>query len=203
MRAIALAKRDGLSEERRKDDSTEIIRKLTELSCYREADALLIYVSFRSEADTFPLIRLALAEGKAVFAPKVLGRDMEFFRIFSVDDLKKGYQGILEPDETLSYIDWISQPDDAQFKIRESGNVHPDFSHTLVCLPGAAFDRNRHRIGYGGGFYDRYLSKMEKKPAGIVSTAALAFDCQIFEEIPWEHHDFCPACIVTEKEIIL
>lgn len=188
MRASALAERDGLTEKRRMAASGRITEKLTGLSCYREADAVLTYVSFRSEVNTFLLIRRALTEGKAVFAPKVMGRDMEFFRIFSPDDLREGYRGILEPVEAASYFDWIG---------------HLALPRTLVCMPGAAFDRERHRIGYGGGFYDRYLSEMKKKRAGKAIMAALAFDCQIFEEIPWEAHDVCPDCIVTEKEIIV
>ncbi len=183
MRAFALARRDGLTGKQRKDGSDRIVEQLTELPCYREAGALLTYVSFRSEVDTFPLIRRALAEGKAVFAPRVSGRGMEFFRILSLGDLKEGYRGILEPQGEDSYTDWMGQG-------------------TLVCLPGAAFDRNRHRIGYGGGFYDRYLWKLQERRDEKINTAALAFACQIFEEIPWEAHDIRPACIVTEKEII-
>lgn len=184
MRAFALAKRDALTKKQREADSEKIISRLMSLSAYQKADAILTYVSFRSEVDTFPLIHSALAEKKAVFAPKVLGREMAFFKISSVNDLREGYRGILEPEETLSYDDWNSQS-------------------VLICLPGAAFDRNRHRIGYGGGFYDRYLSKTKEKPPGTVATAALAFSCQIFEEIPWEVHDIRPACIVTERETIV
>lgn len=187
IRREALKRRDSLTKEQRRKAGGKIFEKLTTMSCYQEADVLLAYVSFRSEVDTYSLIRRALAEGKAVFAPKVLGRDMEFFRILSVDDLQKGYQGIWEPTGHLSYNDYISQFGSLQ---------------TLVCLPGAAFDRNRHRIGYGGGFYDRYLSKMKDSPTGTAATAALAFDCQIFEEIPRETYDVCPAYIVTEREII-
>ncbi len=183
MRALALARRDGLAKEQRRVGSDRIVAQLTELSCYLEADTLLTYVSFRSEVDTIPLIRRALTEGKAVFTPRVSGRDMEFFRMVSLGDLKEGYRGILEPQGTDSYTDHISQ-------------------NTLICLPGAAFDRNHHRIGYGGGFYDRYLWKLQERQEGKISTAALAFACQIFEEIPWEAHDICPACIITEKEII-
>ncbi len=183
MRAFALTRRDGLTGKQRKDGSDRIVEQLTELPCYREADALLTYVSFRSEVDTVPLINRALAEGKAVFAPRVSGRGMEFFRILSLGDLKEGYRGILEPQGEDSYTDWMGQG-------------------TLVCLPGAAFDRNRHRIGYGGGFYDRYLWKLQERRDEKINTAALAFACQIFEEIPWEAHDIRPACIITEKEII-
>lgn len=188
IRREALKRRDYLTKEQRRQASGIILEKLMKQSCYQEANALLAYVSFRSEADTIPLISRALAENKAVFVPKVIGRDMEFFRILSIDDLRKGYQGILEPTGDLSYGDYSSQLNSIQ---------------TLVCLPGAAFDRKRHRIGYGGGFYDRYLSKMMERTTETVTTAALAFDCQIFDEIPWEAHDIRPACIVTESEIIL
>ena len=215
-RAAALEKRDSLTAGQRRDYSDRIIKKLTNLSCYREADAVLTYVSFRSEVDTIPLIEQAYADGKAVFAPKVTGKEMEFYRIFSLDDLSAGYRGILEPTGELSFYGRMTD--------RTSQTI-------LVCMPGAAFDRARHRIGYGGGFYDRYLSGLlrinantdaaAKLSAGSdatahsqanvdtaghlqrkVTTAALAYDCQIFEEIPWEPYDVCPERIITETKII-
>lgn len=186
IRREALARRDLLTAKQRMDYSSRIQDTLTTLSCYAETEAVLIYVSFRSEVDTFPLIKQALADKKAVFAPRVLGRDMEFYRIFSVDDLAEGYHGILEPEGGIPFIDWISQ---------ESERRNAD---ALLCLPGAAFDRACHRIGYGGGFYDRYLARFSEK----FSTAALAFACQIFEDIPWESHDIIPSRIITEREII-
>lgn len=213
-RASALERRDSLTPEQRGDYSGIILKTLTSLPCYQEADAVLIYVSFRSEVDTFPLIEQAVADGKAVFAPRVLGREMEFYRIFSRDDLAAGYRGILEPAGGMSFdmwaVDWMSRKSDSR-------------PHILVCLPGAAFDRARHRIGYGGGFYDRYLCRLlqentdtdaaahlqtgmdvlkRKQESTVFFTAALAYDCQIFAEIPWEAHDMRPMCVVTEKEIL-
>lgn len=194
IRLDALARRDSLTTEQRKDYSDRIVKNLTGLPCYREADAILTYVSFRSEVDTFPLLERAFADGKAVFAPKVLGKEMDFFRIYSLADLTEGYRGILEPSRGYSYDEWT----DDRLSQR-----------ALICLPGAAFDRARHRIGYGGGFYDRFwggLSESGGKTTGTVrsllkiTTAALAFDCQIYESIPWEAHDICPEWIITEKE---
>lgn len=183
-RREALTKRDGLTAEQRRNYSGRIIKKLIDLPCYVNADAILTYVSFRSEVDTFPLIERAFTDGKAVFAPKVLGKEMDFFRIYSLADLTAGYRGILEPSGRYSYDEWRGD---------QLGQC------ALICMPGAAFDRARHRIGYGGGFYDRYLSgHLQRK----VATAALAFDCQIFEEIPWEAHDIRPKWIITEKERI-
>lgn len=197
IRLEALRRRDSLTAEQRKASSGRIVKKLAGLSCYQEAEAVLTYISFRSEVDTFPLLEHAFADGKAVFAPKVLGREMDFFRIFSPADLTEGYRKILEPAGGQKFGEWNDD------QISQS---------VLICLPGAAFDRARHRIGYGGGFYDRYLSRFlrdgenteaaARPQAGAeFTTAALAFDCQIFKEIPWEAHDIRPELIVTEKEI--
>ena len=242
-RREALAKRDSLTAEEHGDYSGRILKNLTSLPCYQEADAVLTYVSFRSEVDTFPMIECALTDGKTVFAPKVLGKEMQFYRIFSVNDLAAGYHGILEPAGGTSFdewaVDWMSRKADsrqeeltetaetgkrmrkenpAAAETSDAGAAQP---HILVCLPGAAFDRARHRIGYGGGFYDRYLSGLLQESASTdavaqsqadadtaghlqrkVTTAALAFGCQIFESIPWEAHDICPEHIITETEMI-
>lgn len=185
-RTEALAARDSLTPEQRKRYSDRIIRNLIGLPCYQEADAILTYISFRSEVDTFPLLERAFADGKAVFAPKVLGKEMAFYRIYSKNDLTKGYQGILEPIGGQLFEIWRND--------QVSQRV-------LVCLPGAAFDRSCHRIGYGGGFYDRYLGDIACSQMRYV-TAALSFNCQIFEEIPWETHDIRPEQIITQTEII-
>lgn len=219
LRAEALKRRDSLTVAQRKSYSDRIVKKLTSLPCYRNADALLIYVSFRSEVDTCSLLERAFAEGKAVFAPRVTGKEMDFYRIFSLDDLEAGYRGILEPTSGYLFAKWmndrISQYKKGQREstlqegeIQEGGSEMPS---VMICMPGAAFDRKRNRIGYGGGFYDRYLSRIlgdgEKKGGtgqlqAEFTTAALAFECQIFETIPWEAHDICPERIITETEIV-
>ncbi|MCX4338151.1 MAG: 5-formyltetrahydrofolate cyclo-ligase [Lachnospiraceae bacterium] len=185
-RTEALAARDSLTPEQRKRYSDRIIRNLIGLPCYQEADAILTYISFRSEVDTFPLLERAFADGKAVFAPKVSGKEMAFYRIFSKNDLAVGYQGIPEPIGGQL------------FEPRRNDQIS---QRILVCLPGAAFDRSCHRIGYGGGFYDRYLGDTACSQMRYV-TAALSFNCQIFEEIPWETHDIRPEQIITQTEII-
>lgn len=185
-RTEALAARDSLTPEQRKRYSDSIIRNLIGLPCYQEADTILTYISFRSEVDTFPLLERAFADGKAVFAPKVSGKEMAFYRIFSKNDLAVGYQGIPEPIGGQL------------FEPRRNDQIS---QRILVCLPGAAFDRSCHRIGYGGGFYDRYLGDTACSQMRYV-TAALSFSCQIFEEIPWKTHDIRPEQIITQTEII-
>ena len=219
VRMAALAKRDSLTAKQRQGYSDRIVKNLTNLPCYQEADAVLVYISFRSEVDTFPLTEQAFADGKAVFAPKVLGKEIAFYRIASLADLAEGYQGILEPAGGQLFDEWINdqvgQPKESQPEKHLKGKAAQkgEFgaSSILICLPGAAFDRARHRIGYGGGFYDRFLSRFSEKESGTdtvayprmkFTTAALAFSCQIFETIPWEAHDIRPMCVVTEKEIL-
>ncbi|MDE6405433.1 MAG: 5-formyltetrahydrofolate cyclo-ligase [Lachnospiraceae bacterium] len=216
VRLAALAKRDSLSAEQRRDYSGRIVQNLTGLPCYREADAVLVYISFRSEADTFPFMERAFADGKAVFAPKVLGKEMDFYRISSRNDLSAEYRGILEPAGGQSFDEWA---DDciSQCRKRPHGKRMTDMEEkgavpsVLICMPGAAFDRARHRIGYGGGFYDRYLNRFAENGSETdaaaylrikLTTVALAFSCQLFDTIPWEAHDIRPARIITETEII-
>lgn len=194
VREKALALRDTLMPAERTAYSREIIDKIIHLDCYRNAAALLVYVSFRSEVETKTLIEKALFDKKAVFAPAVSGREMEFFQITSLSELKSGFQGILEPvqETKASYRAWVRK--------RGTSSIE-----TLLCMPGTAFDRERNRIGYGGGFYDRYLSALSKEPemhSGNIESVALAFSCQIFSKIPCEPHDLRPGRIVTEREIL-
>lgn len=194
VREKALALREALLPAERMAYSKEIIDKIIHLDCYQNAAAILVYVSFRSEVDTRMLIEKALSDKKAVFAPAVSGQEMEFFRITSLNKLKSGHQGILEPaqESEASYRIWMRQKENTSTK-------------TLMCMPGAAFDKERNRIGYGGGYYDRYLSALlaeHGERSSDTETVALAFSCQIFAEIPREPHDLRPDRIVTEREII-
>ena len=184
VRARTLALRDEIPAQERMRLSEKIVKNLTEHTCYRETQALLTSVSFRSEVDTISLIERAFADGKAVFAPRVAGREMDFFRIKGLGDLEEGYHGILEPHNHITEV------------------YEPSMEKAIMCMPGAAFDRAHHRIGYGGGYYDRYLASLSGQAKNTICTAALAYDCQILQEIPWDSHDICPGWIITETEIL-
>lgn len=186
MRARALALRDDIPARERMRRSEEIVKNLTDHTCYREAQALLSYVSFRSEVDTLSLIERAFADGKAVFVPRVAGKEMDFYKINALSDLEEGYHGILEPKSSVT----------ERYPIPFAGKA-------LMCMPGAAFDRAHHRIGYGSGYYDRYLSGLSGQAKAMICTAALAYDCQILQEIPWDNHDIRPSRIFTETEILI
>lgn len=183
IRRMALSKRDGMRPEERRQKSEMIWQALQKLSCYREAQVLFSYVDYRSEVITTSILANALREGKQVFAPRVDGDEMEFYRITGCQDLRPGYRGIREPIGNRIF-EGLGE--------RQRG---------LLLMPGAAFDQFGHRIGYGKGFYDRYLERMEGEKNKIC-ILALCFEIQIFPQVPWEKHDMLPELILTEERII-
>lgn len=121
------------------------------------------YVSLPHEAGTKELIESLLLLGKCVAVPKVEGDRLVFYAISGLRDLEKGRMGILEPKPSC---------------IRVRDRTAP------VIVPGLAFDREMHRIGYGGGYYDRFLEDEPQHPK-----IGLAFPFQMFERLPAESHD--------------
>ncbi len=153
-----------------------ICKKLTTLPEYKQAKSIYTYVSFAGEVSTFPLIEAAWMDGKTVAVPRVIGSDtLQFIELTTWDQLEEGYFHVLEP---------------------VSGQRASD-EEALLVMPGVAFDLMRHRIGYGKGFYDRYLSEHPSH-----TTAALSFDFALLASIPAEEHDRTPQIIVTEKRIL-
>lgn len=156
--------------------SRQITKAITGHPLFVQADTILAYMDYRHEVVTKYLIEEAWREKKRVAVPKCSGKTMTFYRIDTFDDVAEGFYGIREP---------------------RTGEIVDD-EHALMLMPGVAFDRNCNRVGYGGGFYDRYL---ENRP-GIIRMA-LAFDFQILDEVPYGPFDIRPSLIVTEKEILI
>ena len=180
IRQEILERRDALSAEERAQRSFKILRCVEQLPEFQKAETLLLFAGYGSEPDTLSFMDAWIQKGKQVYCPVVLGETMEFYRIVSLRELKDGYKGIKEPvpSEERKYI-----PKEQDF----------------MLVPGTVFDREGNRIGYGKGFYDRYLSGDFKGDA-----AAIAFSMQIVENgrIPTEETDHKIKCIVTENEII-
>jgi 5-formyltetrahydrofolate cyclo-ligase len=180
IRKEILSARNEISAYNHACFSKRITNQVCEMLSYQIAEQILLFASYGSEVDTFQLLEKAIADGKKVFCPRVTGDDMVFYQIDGKDDLFAGYKGILEP-------------------LAQESRCYSQLPEDLMLMPGAAFDRKRNRIGYGKGFYDRFLA------AGFAgTTAALAFSVQIVENgrIPAEPTDIRPDCIVTEREII-
>lgn len=182
LRREKLKERNQLSEAYREQKSLEIKDKLLALDLIKEATDILIYVSFHSEVSTKELMEQLLKLGKNVFCPKVIGKDMEFFQIKSMQDLKEGYMGIQEPDERI----------EMSFRLHYSDLMEQEQNHVVMILPGAVFDKYGNRIGYGGGFYDRYLDRCP-----IQNTVGICFPCQMVDCVPTELFDKPVKRIIT------
>lgn len=168
--------RADMTRTERFEKSMQIFEKLITVPEFKRADRIYTYVSMDNEIDTIMLIDYSLSIEKRVFVPRVSGKDMEFYEISDISELSPGYMGIYEPD---------------------INGKEPDYSRTgFMCMPGLTFDRSYNRIGYGGGFYDRYLSVENK-----LYKAALAYEAQLLESIPAQDGDVRPDMIVTEESI--
>ena len=121
------------------------------------------YLPYNQEVRTLSILERALREGKRVAVPKCCGNEMRFIWMEDLSMVEKGYAGIPEPI--------------ADFPIA-------DDEEALVLMPGLAFDREGHRIGYGGGFYDRFLAREANHP-----TLALCYDFQVFDRLETEVFD--------------
>lgn len=217
IRKNVLAIRDSILASDKEQYDARIRTAVTDMREYREAQSILAYASYQSEVDTSVLIKQALTDGKHVFVPKVSGTEMEFWQITASEDLQEGYRGIPEPKESISFPEWAEKRLDTE-NVCEAKDGSVDVSSengrrrvvkVMMWMPGAVFDQERNRIGYGRGFYDRYLNRLsswekeicayhEDKEIQLI-TAALAYHCQILERIPCETHDIRPDMVITEK----
>lgn len=152
--------------------SRMIADRVTTLPEYKDVKRILAYADYNHEVMTGFIIEAAWRDGKEVAVPKVVGQDMVFYKLTDFAQLEKGYFGIPEPARG-EIVQW----EDA-----------------MMVMPGVAFDKENHRVGYGGGFYDRFL---EKHPQ--IRRVAVAFEFQMLPEVPTEPTDISPEIIVTEK----
>ena len=142
-------------------------RALAELFCgselYRRAKTIYGYLPYNQEVRTVPMLEQALRDGKRVAVPKCYGDEMRFIYMTDLSLVEKGYAGIPEPvaDEPVA-----------------------DDETALVLMPGLAFDPQGHRIGYGGGFYDKFLAAEPGHP-----TLALCYDFQMLPQLETEEFD--------------
>ncbi|MCI6553412.1 MAG: 5-formyltetrahydrofolate cyclo-ligase [Lachnospiraceae bacterium] len=182
IRHCILRKRDALTAAEREEKSRRITERLLGTGQYQRAGVILTYINFKSEVGTEELIQAAWKDGKGVFCPRVQGDEMEFYQIFSMEDLCRGYMGIREPRTAGRQC----------FGEKELAGAAP-----LMLMPGAVFDRERNRIGYGKGYYDRYLEKYPGLPA-----IGICFCCQLTDWVPAGWYDKKPNMVITEECII-
>ena len=160
--AIRQAKRE-MTPQRIAEASARLAEKFLQSDLYHQAKTIYGYLPYNQEVRTVPMLEQAIRDGKQVAVPKVYGEEMKFIYMTDLSLVEKGYAGIPEPiaDEPVA-----------------------DDPGALVLMPGLAFTKSGDRMGYGGGFYDRFLAAEPAHP-----TVALCYDFQIVEAIPTEEHD--------------
>lgn len=156
-----------------------IYQKLINFSEYKKAKTVLIFVSKKIEVDTIEIINQAFKDGKKVAVPKCLDKKgrMAFFVINSLDELKNDSFNLLEPDENKA-------------------PMLVNFNNSICILPGFAFDSKGYRIGFGKGYYDRFLQKYSGIKIGI------CYNSCIVDSLPHGRYDVCANYIVTQKYIL-
>lgn len=177
LRREILAKRRNLSEAYQKQAAKEIYEKLRALAVYKEASVLCLYVPIQNEVDLFQYIPEFRADGKKIYLPRVNGNIMDFYAYNEQTALVEGAYHILEPDSM------------AQLEPEEFGGS------CLIVMPGAVFTKSCDRIGYGGGYYDRYLAVHPE-----CHTVAVGYAVQIVDSIKTEQTDIKPELILCNSE---
>ncbi|MBR1599114.1 MAG: 5-formyltetrahydrofolate cyclo-ligase [Lachnospiraceae bacterium] len=175
-------KRNALSEREVKQRSGIICYHVLQSEEYKNASSVCVYQAFRNEVSCDDIIDKAYEDGKQVFVPVVDDdkKTMDFYEITTDTEWTEGSYGIKEPVIT-----------NEMRKLTEADNV-------LVIMPGLVFDKNKHRIGYGGGYYDKFLNEHMN-----YTKMALCYSFQIVDyELPYDEQDVLPDHIVTEDGVI-
>ncbi len=163
LRRIIRNKKRAMTEVEIAEKSEKLARLFLESRAYRDAKTIYGYLPYNQEVRTVPMLEQALRDGKQVAVPKCYGDEMRFIYLSDLTQVEKGYAGIPEP-------------------IAHGPIAHDETA--LVLMPGLAFDPAGRRIGYGGGFYDRFLAAEPGHP-----TLALCYDFQMFPALETEDFD--------------
>lgn len=163
-------KKQAMTPEQIQSASEKLKELFLATQQYRQAKTVYGYLPYNQEVRTVPILEQALADGKRIAVPKVYGNEMKFIYLTDLNRVAPGYAGIPEPVED-----------------------HPvgDDPTALVLMPGLAFDKAGHRIGYGGGFYDKFLAEEPEHP-----TVALCYEFQVVQQLPTEEFDIPVDCVL-------
>ena len=163
LRSTIRERKRAMTEEEIASRSEKLGQLFAQSEAYKAAKTIYGYLPYNQEVRTVPMLEQALKDGKRVAVPKVYGDEMKFLYLDDLSQVEKGYAGIPEPiaDEPVA-----------------------DDDTALVLMPGLAFDPAGHRIGYGGGFYDKFLAAEPNHP-----TLALCYEFQMLPELHTEEHD--------------
>ena len=170
------------AQENKESLSQAICETFAGLDEFAAASCVMVYIDVRSEVRTRQYLPQLLASGKRIVVPYCVERELELFLLEDMEELSIGMYKILEPKPELRHL-----PN------KQVGVEAID----LIMVPGVAFDRNGGRMGHGFGYYDKLLEHA-RPDAPLV---ALAFECQLFDEIPTQAHDIFMDKIITERSV--
>jgi len=162
--------------------SQTIVDRVMQLPEYQNAKTVMFYVDVRTEVRTRQALPAALASGKRIVIPYCVDGELELFHLESMDELELGMYRILEPKAELRTV---------------LAKKTPVEELDLILVPGVAFDRRGGRTGHGKGYYDKLL----EHALSTTPLVALSFECQLFPEIPMQHHDIFMDKVVTEAAV--
>lgn len=184
LRSRFLACRNALSPQQRVVMSERIADLATGLSIFQEKTHFFLYCSYQSEVQTMGLLQRCLQAGKTVSVPLTVPSCSHMLAVTIIDpatDLTPGHKGILEPKHH-----------------RAKNHVVPLSSIEVAFVPGTVFDCRGHRLGYGRGYYDRFLAASPR-----LVRIGLAFSIQLTEYIPTQPHDIPMDILITEQGILM
>ena len=179
LRKILREKRRNISKTQKAIYDKTISEKIINTDYFKKAEQVLIFASTDEEFDTRYIIERCRLEHKRVFYPRCLDKNgnMEFFKVDSVGDLEIGIMGLLEPKKTCK-----------PYKPKEND---------IAIVPALSADKKHYRIGYGGGYYDRFLKKFN----GV--SICPCYSELYSESLPADEYDIKVSIIATEKEVLL
>lgn len=181
LRNFIIRKRSLLTKEYVEEYSEIIKNTLKGLDSYKNAKRIMSFVSMEGEVDTHPLIEEGIEEGKSIVVPITVHetRELLLSDLFSLSELEVADFNIEVPKKEF-------------LRLVDPGTVD------LILVPGVAFAKDGYRVGYGGGYYDRFLSKIHSS----IPTIGLGFDLQIVDKVPVDSYDIPIDLIITEKRTI-
>ncbi len=182
VRKQILSKRSNLPPEFILENSKKIMENVINLNIYQKSTNIMLYIATQDEVQTQEIIKSAQKDKKRIFIPLIIRRDNILLPSLVTDFKKELVQGNLG----------IYQPR------KEFYRIYPPSVLDLIIIPGVAFTIQGHRLGRGGGYYDRFLSQLGKK----TPTIALSFEMQILDKIPFDVQDMPVDYIITEKRVI-
>jgi len=178
-----MKKRKKVAKKEGDIKSKIISKKILSLKEIKESKNIMIYVSYRSEVSTNKLIISLLNKNKRIFAPYCIKDEkrMEVVEIENPDqDLEKGAYGIKEPAKRI-----------------RNNKIDPK-NLDIVVVPAVAFSKSGYRVGYGGGYYDRFLERLANKTI----TIGINYEEMLFDTVPKEDHDLAVDMVVTDKRLL-